>query len=112
MGMFDNFSIDTALLPVSSKDREKLSGGEFQTQDLDNDLHDYRITDEGKLEMHHYTRTAEGFRQPTEWRECSFTVDLYFYTDVAGEWFEFLATLHEGRLIAVERVPEGAGVKG
>ena len=51
MGLYDNIFVKLEMLPITNKEKILLQDAEFQTNDLDRGRQDYRITDDGFLEL-------------------------------------------------------------
>lgn len=51
MGSYDKIFVNLERLPVTDKEKILLQNAEFQTNDLDRGRQDYRITDDGFLEL-------------------------------------------------------------
>ena len=113
MSFYDNIRIDSAQLPLTPADVERLGSGviTFQTKSLEDKYGVYDITSEGYLETV-AAKPAKGWESKTHWHEVRL-VDAYgyvvFYTVVDGHWFCFKARFREGRVTEVFRlgnVPE------
>lgn len=100
MGMFDNLHIDIDKLPLSPE--QKLLIGDdpgWQTKDLDCVLNDLYITDDGEL------KEFSGFSEEkeSEMRTIPFHGNLRFYTSANGDWWEFIASFDNGKLLEIRR---------
>ena len=51
MGLYDKIFVNLERLPVTNKEKILLQNAEFQTNDLGRGRQDYRITDDGFLEL-------------------------------------------------------------
>jgi hypothetical protein len=92
MGMFDTLILPLTMLPVSEADRQKLAetGKGFQTKSLESSLLDYRITEDGYLEIVGMDERPD----PVPERQAEFTGAIRFYDYP----YVFTALFHRGRL--------------
>ena len=51
MGLYDNIFVKLEMLPITDKEKILLQIAEFQTNDLGRERQDYRIADDGFLEL-------------------------------------------------------------
>lgn len=121
MGMFDTIFINNNMLPIS--DEEKKLIGEnpnWQTKDLDCDLSEIYITDNGQLTINRWELEcvpkeerpypdADGLRgligsmrRVNERLEVIYHHGyIKFYSSVGGKWYQFLAKFTDGRLESI-----------
>lgn len=119
MGMFDYIECE---YPIDGP-----LGIEYQTKDTDAQyLERYKIDKDGYL-WHEYREykwepdpekeklggllAMAGALKTTkrEWKKLDhFRGDICFYSDYAGEWFEFSALFDKGKVINIERTPPQA----
>lgn len=107
MGMFDTLLIDIALLPVSDTDKKRLRNETFQTKSLDSLLQTYRINSDKTFEIDDNSGfNKTGSKDDELWLPLKNTDAIKFYTSAEDnrEWFEFVALIDEGKLIAIRRV--------
>ncbi|MBO0937070.1 hypothetical protein J2I47_10985 [Fibrella sp. HMF5335] len=108
MSFYDNIRIDSAQLPLTPADVERLGAGVimFQTKSLEDKYGVYNITSEGYLETV-AAMSAKGWESKTRWHEVRL-VDAHgyivFYTVVDDHWFCFKARFREGRMTEVFRL--------
>ena len=128
MGMFDYLKCEYQLPD------EKAQNALFQTEDTNAQyMERYTLTREGRL-IHHTVRYEQVPQEerpypnakpddmrywigsirsvPTGDEDTEFHGSLCFYTDLDGEWFEYIALLKDGNVIDLRRVPTPTPVIG
>jgi hypothetical protein len=114
MGLYDKILVKLEMLPITDKEKILLQNAEFQTNDLDRGRQDYRITDDGFLELidWEWESVAKERRKKIVGYERLEDVhkDIFFHTHIykpnknSYQTCEFKARFSYGHLDSIVRV--------
>ncbi len=124
MGMYDTLFIHADMLPVSDEEKIKIGDAiDWQTKDLECIMTEVYITDDGEVKIscwEYETVPKEERPHPEEdgilglcgsvrrinehLETLPYHGYINFYSDVKGEWYEFIAKFTDGKLVNIERI--------
>jgi len=93
MGMFDTLKCNFPLPNKEAQDKE------FQTKELRCEMDQLEITSGGRL-----VRIKSGYDDEECVLDLNYHDDIYFYTDIGKDWYEYRAKFNNGQLQTIERV--------